>query len=97
MWAWLSCPLLFINMQPDWTADRRSHTKALMRCHGGQVDNGSAAASSAAPSAAMAPTIPGEPISLLLKESVIVILQKDGGLDNMEVQGTIALQVKALL
>ena len=60
-----------------------------------QVDNGAAAASSAAP-AAMAPAIPGEPISLLLKESVIVILQKDGGLDNMEVQGTIALQVKAL-
>lgn len=58
-----------------------------------QVDNGATAASSAAPSAAMQPAIPGEPISLLLKESVIVILQKDGGVDNMEVQGTIALQV----
>ena len=62
-----------------------------------QVDNGAATASSAAPSAALAPAIPGEPISLLLKESVIVILQKDGGVDNMEVQGTIALQVTALL
>ena len=61
-----------------------------------QVDNGAAAAGSAAP-AAMAPAIPGEPISLLLKESVIVILQKDGGVDNMEVQGTIALQVTAVL
>ena len=42
----------------------------------------------------MAPAIPGEPISLLLKESLIVVLQKDGGVDNMEVQGTIALQVR---
>ncbi len=45
----------------------------------------------------MAPAIPSEPISLLLKESVIVVLQKDGGLDNMEVQGTIALQVRRLV
>ena len=45
----------------------------------------------------MAPAIPGEPISLLLKESVIVVLQKDGGLENMEVQGTIALQVRPLV
>ena len=43
------------------------------------------------------PAIPGEPISLLLKESVIVGLQKDGGLENMEVQGTIALQVRPLV
>ena len=62
-----------------------------------QVDNGSAAASSAAPSTGVTAAIPGEPISLLLKESVIVILQKDGGVDNMEVQGTIALQVTPLL
>ncbi|CAL5218817.1 g546 [Coccomyxa viridis] len=59
-----------------------------------QVDNGAAATSSAAPSAGVTPAIPSEPISLLLKESVIVILQKDGGVDNMEVQGTIALQVQ---
>ncbi len=58
-----------------------------------QVDNGAAAPSSAAPSTGVTNAIPGEPISLLLKESVIVILQKDGGVDNMEVQGTIALQV----
>ena len=59
------------------------------------MDNGAAAPSSAAAStAAMAPAIPGEPISLLLKESLIVVLQKDGGVDNMEVQGTIALQVR---
>ena len=58
-----------------------------------QVDNGAAATSSAAPAAAMAPAIPGEPISLLLKESLIVVLQKAGGVDNMEVKGTIALQV----
>ena len=45
----------------------------------------------------MQPAIPGEPVSLLLKESVIVILQKDGGVDNMEVQGTIALQVCPVL
>ena len=61
-----------------------------------QVDNGAAATSSAAPSAGVTPAIPSEPISLLLKESVIVILQKDGGVDNMEVQGTIALQVTPL-
>ena len=58
------------------------------------MDNGAAAPSSAAPAAAMAPAIPREPISLLLKESLIVVLQKDGGVDNMEVQGTIALQVR---
>lgn len=62
-----------------------------------QVDNGAAVTGSAAPAAAMAPAIPGEPISLLLKESVIVVLQKDGGLENMEVQGTIALQVRPLV
>ena len=59
------------------------------------MDNGAAAPGSAAPAAAMAPAIPGEPISLLLKESLIVVLQKDGGVDNMEVQGTIALQVRS--
>lgn len=71
----------------------RSHKPGPVYRPCAQVDNGATAASSAAPAAAMAPAVPGEAISLLLKESLIVVLQKDGGVDNMEVQGTIALQV----
>lgn len=45
-----------------------------------------------AASVAAAP-VPGEPISLALEEKILVVLNKDGGLETMEVQGTIALQV----
>ncbi len=41
---------------------------------------------------AMTAPPPGEPISLALEEKLLVVLNKDGGVENMEVQGTIALQ-----
>jgi hypothetical protein len=45
--------------------------------------------------AAAAPAVPGEPLSLVLEEKLLVVLHKDGSLEKMEVQGTIALQVRA--
>ena len=44
--------------------------------------------------AAAPPAVPGEPLSLVLEEKLLVVLHKDGSLEKMEVQGTIALQVR---
>lgn len=60
-----------------------------------QVDSGSAAAGPGASAAASAPAVPGEPVSVAMEEKVIVILGKNGGLENMEVQGVMTLQVWA--
>lgn len=53
-------------------------------------DVGSAAASGAAAAAAL---VPGEPVSIAVDERLAVRLNKDGGMENMEVQGTMSLQV----
>ncbi|KAK9809010.1 hypothetical protein WJX72_007862 [[Myrmecia] bisecta] len=57
-----------------------------------EVDNGHAAAASSArgPAAVVAPS---EPISIVVEEKLQVALNKDGGMENMEVQGTMSLQV----
>lgn len=57
------------------------------------MDNGAAPSSAAAPN--LAPVVPGDPLSLVLEEKLLVVLHKDGSVDKMEVQGTIALQVRA--
>ncbi|CAL8470044.1 g9586 [Coccomyxa elongata] len=57
-----------------------------------QLDTGVGLSAGPAASTIAAP-VPSEPISLVLEEKLLVILNKDGGVENMEVQGTIALQV----
>ncbi|KAK9915694.1 hypothetical protein WJX75_002778 [Coccomyxa subellipsoidea] len=57
-----------------------------------QLDSGVGLSTGPAASTMSAPP-PGEPISLALEEKLLVVLNKDGGVENMEVQGTIALQV----
>ena len=37
--------------------------------------------------------LPEEPVSLVVEEKLVVVLNKDGGLESMEVQGTMSLQV----
>ena len=53
--------------------------------------NSEAAPSSAG--AAAAAVLPEEPVSLVVEEKLAVVLNKDGGLESMEVQGTMSLQV----
>ena len=53
--------------------------------------NSEAAPSSAG--AAAAAVQPEEPVSLVVEEKLAVVLNKDGGLESMEVQGTMSLQV----
>ncbi len=53
--------------------------------------NSEAAPSSAGPAAAA--VLPEEPVSLVVEEKLVVVLNKDGGLESMEVQGTMSLQV----
>ena len=59
----------------------------------GEIVNSEAAPSSAG--AAAAPVLPEEPVSLVVEEKLAVVLNKDGGLESMEVQGTMSLQVSA--
>eukprot|EP00959_Pyramimonas_sp_CCMP1952_P177770 3715531-Pyramimonas_sp.AAC.1 len=47
----------------------------------------------AAQSAPVALNVPEESVSIAIEEKLIVTLKKDGGLENMEVQGTMALEV----
>ena len=35
----------------------------------------------------------GEPVGIVVEEKLVVSLNKDGGMENMEVQGTMSLQV----
>ena len=58
-----------------------------------QADSGGLPSATGA-AAASAPAVPGEPLSLVLEEKLLVVLHKDGSLEKMEVQGTIALQVR---
>ena len=63
------------------------------RAHGAQV---SEAAPSAAAQAPAAPP-PTEPIVISVTEKVMVALNKDGGVRDMEVQGSMLLQARPLL
>jgi len=54
-------------------------------------DVGSAAAAGPAAAAAL---VPGEPVSIAVDERLAVRLNKDGGMENMEIQGTMSLQVQ---
>lgn len=50
----------------------------------------------AAPAAvgAVAPmVVPSEPVSIVVDEKLMVVLNKDGGVESMEVNGGMALQV----
>lgn len=54
----------------------------------------------AAPAAvgAVAPmVVPSEPVSIVVDEKLMVVLNKDGGVESMEVNGGMALQVTQLL
>ncbi len=54
----------------------------------------------AAPAAvgAVAPmVVPSEPVSIVVDEKLMVVLNKDGGVESMEVNGGMALQVSQLL
>lgn len=44
-------------------------------------------------SAAAAPILPTDPITIVVEEKLVVGWKRDGGLENMEVQGTMALTV----
>lgn len=51
----------------------------------------------AAPGAGAAragPPVPSDPISIVIEEKLSVVLRKDGGMENLEVQGTMALMVQ---
>lgn len=47
----------------------------------------------AASTAAAPAVLPSEPVYIAIEEKLSVALNKDGGLENMEVQGTMSLQV----
>lgn len=54
-------------------------------------DVGPTAAGAAAPLAA---ALPSEPVVIQVDEKLVVRLNKDGGMENMEIQGTMSLQVR---
>ena len=53
------------------------------------VDNGNSYKSGPA---AMAAPVHTEPVGLAVEEKLTVLLNKDGGMENMEVQGSMSLQ-----
>ncbi len=65
-----------------------------LRAEGEMVgqDEAPLAAVSAAAAAPAAPVVT-EPVAIVVKEKVTVSLDKDGGLENMDVQGSMALTV----
>ena len=38
--------------------------------------------------------VPSEPVSIVVDEKLMVVLNKDGGVESMEVNGNMALQVR---
>ncbi len=56
------------------------------------VDNGNSYKSGPAATAAPAHT---EPVGLAVEEKLTVLLNKDGGMENMEVQGSMSLQARS--
>ncbi len=55
------------------------------------VDSGAAAAGVGP----VSPLVSGDPVSIAVDERLAVRLNKDGGMENMEVQGTMSLQARA--
>ena len=49
----------------------------------------------AASTAGIAQQMAGEPVSIVVEEKLLVSLNKDGGVENMEVQGIMSLQARA--
>ena len=58
------------------------------------VDNGNSYKSGAA---ALAAPVHTEPVGLAVEEKLTVLLNKDGGMENMEVQGSMSLQARRLV
>ncbi len=58
------------------------------------VDNGNSYKSGAT---ALAAPVHTEPVGLAVEEKLTVLLNKDGGMENMEVQGSMSLQVCRLV
>ena len=56
------------------------------------VDNGNSYKSGPA---AMAAPVHTEPVGLAVEEKLTVLLNKDGGMENMEVQGSMSLQARS--
>ena len=56
------------------------------------VDNGNSYKSGGA--AALATPVHAEPVGLAVEEKLTVLLNKDGGMENMEVQGSMSLQAR---
>ena len=48
----------------------------------------------AASTAGIAQQMAGEPVSIVVEEKLLVSLNKDGGVENMEVQGIMSLQAR---
>ncbi|KAK9822895.1 hypothetical protein WJX74_001778 [Apatococcus lobatus] len=77
-------------------AKRTSQFMDSLRAEGelvGQDEAPLAAVGAAAP--APAPPVSTDPVAIVVKEKVTVALDKDGGLENMDVQGSMALTVLA--
>ena len=56
------------------------------------VDNGNSYKSGGG--AALAAPVHSEPVGLAVEEKLTVLLNKDGGMENMEVQGSMSLQAR---
>ena len=54
-----------------------------------------AAGGAASATAGIAQQMAGEPVSVVVEEKLLVSLNKDGGVENMEVQGIMSLQARA--
>ena len=48
----------------------------------------------ASATAGIAQQMAGEPVSVVVEEKLLVSLNKDGGVENMEVQGIMSLQAR---
>ena len=60
-----------------------------------QADPAPAAPGGGAATAGIAQQMAGEPVSVVVEEKLLVSLNKDGGVENMEVQGIMSLQARA--
>lgn len=55
---------------------------------------GGGSAAAAVSSGPVAPPVPSEPVSLVVEEKLHVVLNKNGGLEDLEVNGTVFLQAR---
>ena len=65
-----------------------------MRAEGEIVDDVRGAAAAAGAGSAMAPAMAQEPIEILVEEKIKALLAQDGGVESLEVQGTMSLQIQ---